>query len=97
MRLVESGHSRPLKAPHQRTDIGKRHSGRLKRGAQLGSPCQTVSLFRPVVYLVSGLVWAFCDADDVPIAVSTGTTLTFLAARLAVVWWVFKTGWRIRR
>ena len=63
----------------------------------LPEPWQTVSLFNPVVYLISGLRWAFYGAADVHIALSTGITLVFMAACLAVVWWVFKTGWRIRR
>jgi ABC-2 type transport system permease protein len=58
---------------------------------------QTVSLFNPVVYLISGLRWAFYGQADVHIAVSTGMTLGFMAACLAVVWWVFKTGHKIRR
>jgi len=58
---------------------------------------QTVSLFNPVVYLISGLRWAFYGAADVHIAVSTGMTLAFMLACLTVVWWVFKTGHRIRR
>ena len=58
---------------------------------------QTVSLFNPVVYLISGLRWAFYGAADVHIAVSVGMTLMFMAACLAAVWWVFKTGYRIRR
>ncbi|MFP5467008.1 MAG: ABC transporter permease [Gammaproteobacteria bacterium] len=63
----------------------------------LPEPWQTVSLFNPVVYLISGLRWAFYGAGDVPIGISTGMTLAFMAACLAVVWWVFRTGWRIRR
>ena len=58
---------------------------------------QTVSLFNPVVYLISGLRWAFYGQADVHIAVSTGMTLAFMAACLTVVWWVFKTGHKIRR
>ena len=58
---------------------------------------QTVSLFNPVVYLISGLRWAFYGQADVHIAVSTGMTLGFMAACLGVVWWVFKTGHRIRK
>ena len=58
---------------------------------------QTVSLFNPVVYLISGLRWAFYGAADVHIGVSVGMTLMFMAACLAAVWWVFKTGYRIRR
>ncbi len=58
---------------------------------------QKVSLFNPVVYLISGLRWAFYGQADVHIGVSTGMTLGFMAACLGVVWWVFKTGHRIRR
>ena len=63
----------------------------------LPEPWQTVSLFNPVVYLISGLRWAFYGQADVHIAVSTGMTLVFMAGCLGVVWWVFKTGRRIRR
>lgn len=56
-----------------------------------------MSLFNPVVYLIIGLRWTFFGAADVRIAASTGMTLTFLVASLAVTWWVFKTRWRIRR
>ena len=65
--------------------------------SMLPPPWQTVSLFNPVVYLISGLRWAFYGQADVHIGVSTGMTLVFLALCLAVVWWVFKTGHRIRR
>ena len=58
---------------------------------------QTLSLFNPVVYLISGFRWSFYGSADVHIGVSTGMTLVFLAACLAVVWWVFKTGYRLRR
>ncbi|NMM78592.1 ABC transporter permease, partial [Acidovorax sp. SRB_24] len=58
---------------------------------------QKVSLFNPVVYLISGLRWAFYGHADVRIGVSVAMTLCFMAACLAVVWWVFKTGHRIRR
>ena len=65
--------------------------------SMLPEPWQTVSLFNPVVYLISGLRWAFYGQADVHIAVSTGMTLAFMSACLVVVWWVFKTGHRIRR
>ena len=58
---------------------------------------QKVSLFNPVVYLISGLRWAFYGQADVHIAVSVSMTLAFMSACLLVVWWVFKTGYRIRR
>jgi len=63
----------------------------------LPEPWQTVSLFNPVVYLISGLRWAFYGQADVHIAISTGMTLTFMLACLGVIRWVFRTGHRIRR
>lgn len=57
---------------------------------------QTVSLFNPVVYLVSGFRWSFTETADVSIWVSFAMTLTFLAAGIATVWWIFKTGYRLK-
>jgi ABC-2 type transport system permease protein len=62
----------------------------------LPQPWRTVSLFNPVVYLVSGFRWSFFGRGDVDIAVSLGVTLGFLVACLAVVAWIFKTGWRLK-
>jgi ABC-2 type transport system permease protein len=58
---------------------------------------QTVSLVNPVVYLISGFRWAFYGVADVHIAVSTGMTLVFMVACLGFIWWVFKTGYKLRR
>jgi ABC-2 type transport system permease protein len=57
---------------------------------------QTVTLFNPVVYLVSGFRWSFYGLADVSVAVSLGMTLAFLAASLAVVAWIFRTGYRLK-
>jgi len=57
---------------------------------------RTVSLFNPVVYLVSGFRWSFFGISDVNVGISLGMTLVFLAACLAAVWWIFRTGWRIK-
>ena len=57
---------------------------------------RTVSLFNPVVYLVSGFRWSFFGKGDVDIAVSLGVTLGFLVACLAVIAWIFKSGWRLK-
>ena len=57
---------------------------------------QTVSLFNPVVYLVNGFRWSFYDISDVHVGVSVVMTLAFLALCLAVVWWIFKTGYRLK-
>lgn len=57
---------------------------------------QTVTLFNPVVYLVSGFRWSFYGLADVSIAVSLGMTLVFLAVCLGTVAWIFKTGYRLR-
>jgi ABC-2 type transport system permease protein len=57
---------------------------------------QTVTLFNPVVYLISGFRWSFFEVADVSIGVSLGMTAVFLVACLAVVWWIFKTGYRLK-
>ena len=57
---------------------------------------QNVALFNPVVYLVSGFRWSFYGIADVSIAVSLAMTVMFLVACLAVVTWMFKTGYRLK-
>ena len=57
---------------------------------------QTVTLFNPVVYLISGFRWAFYENADVAVGLSLGITVAFLAACLTGVWWIFKTGYRLR-
>lgn len=57
---------------------------------------QKVTLFNPVVYLVSGFRWAFYGVSDVGVGISMGMTLVFLAACLGVVWWMFRTGYRLK-
>lgn len=57
---------------------------------------QTISLFNPVVYLISGFRWAFYGVSDVHIGVSVGMTLMFLGICLTTIWWIFKTGYRLR-
>ena len=58
---------------------------------------QTVTLFNPVVYLVSGFRWSFFEIADVNVWISTTMTAVFLLACLAIVWWMFRTGYRIKR
>ncbi len=62
----------------------------------LPQPWRTVSLFNPVVYLVSGFRWSFFGKGDVDIAVSLGVTLGFLVVCLAIIAWIFKSGWRLK-
>jgi ABC-2 type transport system permease protein len=57
---------------------------------------RTVTLFNPVVYLVSGFRWSFYGIADVNVGVSLAMTLVFLAICLTVVWWIFKTGYRLK-
>jgi ABC-2 type transport system permease protein len=57
---------------------------------------QTVTLFNPVVYLVSGFRWSFYGIADVHIGISLAMTLLFLALCLVAVWWIFKTGYRLK-
>jgi ABC-2 type transport system permease protein len=58
---------------------------------------QTISLFNPVVYLISGFRWSFYESSDVGVGVSLAMTLTFLAVCLATVSWIFRTGYRLKR
>jgi ABC-2 type transport system permease protein len=57
---------------------------------------QTVSLFNPIVYLISGFRWSFYENADVAVGLSLAMVIAFLAACLGVVWWIFKTGYRLR-
>jgi ABC-2 type transport system permease protein len=57
---------------------------------------QTVTLFNPVVYLISGFRWSFYEIADVSLGVSVAMTFIFLAICMAVVWWIFKTGYRLK-
>ena len=57
---------------------------------------QTISLFNPVVYLISGFRWSFYGVADVSVALSAGMTLLFMLLCLAAVWWIFKTGYRLK-
>jgi ABC-2 type transport system permease protein len=57
---------------------------------------QTFSLFNPVVYLISGFRWSFYETSDVSIGMSLAMTLGFFGACLAVVGWIFKTGYRLK-
>ena len=58
---------------------------------------QTITLFNPVVYLVSGFRWRFFEVADMSVGLSLSMVLLFLVACLLVVWWMFKTGYRLRQ
>jgi ABC-2 type transport system permease protein len=58
---------------------------------------RTVVLFNPVVYLISGFRWSFFETADVSVGVSLGMTLLFLVICLATVWWIFKTGYKLKK
>jgi ABC-2 type transport system permease protein len=62
----------------------------------LPEPWRHIALFNPVVYLVSGFRWAFYGVSDVPVGASLAFTACFLAACLAVAWWIFRTGWKLK-
>jgi ABC-2 type transport system permease protein len=57
---------------------------------------QTVTLFNPVVYLVSGFRWSFYEVADVHVGVSLAMIGVFLVLCLATVWWIFRTGYRLK-
>ncbi|WP_374516539.1 ABC transporter permease [Brevundimonas sp.] len=62
----------------------------------LPEPWRTATLFNPVVYLISGFRWAFYESSDVSLAVSASATLGFFLLCLAVVGWIFRTGYRLK-
>ena len=57
---------------------------------------QKVTLFNPVVYLINGFRWSFYGLSDVSVGVSLTMTLGFMTVCLAVIWWVFRTGYRLK-
>jgi len=57
---------------------------------------QTVSLFNPVVYLISGFRWSFTEVADVNVWLSLGMTAVFMLVCLGIIWWIFKTGYRLK-
>ncbi|WP_448098949.1 ABC transporter permease [Luteibacter yeojuensis] len=57
---------------------------------------QKITLFNPVVYLVNGFRWSFYGKADVNVVVSAGMTVGFLLLCLAIVWWIFRTGWKLK-
>ncbi|MBN9676930.1 ABC transporter permease [Salipiger bermudensis] len=64
--------------------------------SMLPSAWQTVALFNPVVYLISGFRWAFFGIADVPVGLSLLAIAGFTLLCLGVIWWIFRTGWRLR-
>ncbi len=58
---------------------------------------QKISYFNPVLYLISGFRWSFFEVGDVPVGISLLSILAFLAICMAIVWWMFKTGYKLRQ
>jgi ABC-2 type transport system permease protein len=57
---------------------------------------QKITLFNPVVYLISGFRWSFYGVSDVNVAISLGMTLGFMLLCLLAIWWIFRTGYRLK-
>jgi len=62
----------------------------------LPQPWRTLTLLNPVVYLVSGFRWSFYGTCDVAVGLSLAFTGLFMAACLALIWWIFRTGYRLK-
>ena len=62
----------------------------------LGQPWRTITLANPIVYLINGFRWTFFGQADVPPTVSLAATFAFLVACMAAVWWIFRTGYRLK-
>ena len=58
---------------------------------------QKITLFNPVVYLISGFRWSFYGVSDVDVVVSFGMTLAFMLACILAIWWIFRTGYRLKQ
>jgi ABC-2 type transport system permease protein len=58
---------------------------------------QKITLLNPLVYLISGFRWSFFEVADVNVGLSAALTMLFLLACLLTVWWMFRTGYRIKR
>ncbi len=58
---------------------------------------QKVALLNPVVYLISGFRWSFYSIEDVALWISLGMTMAFLAISIGIVYWIFKTGYRLKK
>jgi ABC-2 type transport system permease protein len=63
----------------------------------LAEPWRTVSLFNPIVYLVSGFRWTFYSVADVPVWASIAVMGAIIAACLAIIAWVFRTGYKLKQ
>ncbi|RST30745.1 sugar ABC transporter permease [Sphingomonas ginkgonis] len=62
----------------------------------LQEPWRTVTLFNPVVYLINAFRWTFFGTADVAVGTALGATFAFLAVCVALVWWIFRTGYRLK-
>jgi ABC-2 type transport system permease protein len=62
----------------------------------LPAPWRSIALLNPVVYLISGFRWSFFEIADVSVALSFGMTAAFLVGCMILVWWIFKTGYRLK-
>ncbi len=65
--------------------------------SMLPAAWQTVTLFNPVLYLISGFRWSFFEVADVSVGISLAMICVFLVMCLILVWWMFKTGYRLRQ
>ena len=57
---------------------------------------RTLTLFNPVVYLISAFRWSFYGTADVPVGISIAMIVLFLVICIGIVWWIFRTGYRLK-
>jgi ABC-2 type transport system permease protein len=63
----------------------------------LGEPWRSITLFNPVVYLINGFRWTFFGTADVSFGIALGATFGFFLLCLGAVWWIFRTGYRLKQ
>jgi ABC-2 type transport system permease protein len=57
---------------------------------------QNIALLNPIVYLISGFRWSFYEISDVSVAISLVMTIVFLGVCVGIIWWIFRTGYRLK-
>jgi len=63
----------------------------------LKEPWRSITLFNPIVYLINGFRWTFFGTADVSIGMALAATLAFFLACAAGIWWIFRTGYRLKQ
>ena len=101
-RDLDADHNNRVSADELSSASAPQHEGmlspadRIRRIDMLPEPWRTFTLVNPVVYLVSGMRWSFYGISDVNVGLSAAAILGFLVLCLLTVWWIFRTGYKLK-